>query len=339
MSFKAVIKDYQSLESAVLEVDQLTVVTGRSNLGKSALIRAIAAAWFGQYGESFVRRGQSMTAVGVRFDDGQAIKWYKVPASKKVPGKESVLEINGQKHTKVGKEHDQLTAPLGLRALEAGGGYYHPQVARQFDPVFLVGENESTAAEIFRVLGKGDVVAYARTAAKKDHGALLAEKKGKDQDLQGLDQDLKTREWSSQLLRTTDELVLKAGLLEGYQQSSEETLQEISQLESLPSLEVPSIPSIVGLGEKSQLLLDVKVALTLILPDVPVMPETPKLETGVWLKVTEALAVNVQLEGALAVLDLAKVEERALQEGLEHLKKELGTCPLCDEPFRTHAHA
>lgn len=340
MSFKAVIKDYQSLESVTLEANELTVVTGRSNLGKSALIRAVAAAWFGQYGEAFVRRGQSMTAVGVRFDDGQSIKWYKVPASKKVPGKESSLEINGQKHTKVGKEHDLLTAPLGLRALEAGGGYYFPQVARQFDPIFLIGENESTAAEIFRVLGKGDVVAHARGAAKKDHGAVLSEEKVKRQDFQGLDEDLKKREWSVDLVKVTEDLVSKATLLEGRQQVVEGTLKELNELAALPAVEIPVIPEAKDLETKQGMLECINQALSLHVSEVPVEP--PMLDASfkinLWLQVGSAQEIGVLSVAVDDTVARSQAEAKTVLDELELLKKQLGTCPLCDQPLRTHQH-
>ena len=71
---KVEIKNYQSIVSQTLEVEGLTVVVGKSNVGKSALLRSISASWFGQSGDYFIRDGTPNCEVRCVFD-GLEIGW------------------------------------------------------------------------------------------------------------------------------------------------------------------------------------------------------------------------------------------------------------------------
>ena len=55
MAVDVEIRNFQSIEKATIKIDGFTVVVGRSNIGKSALVRAVKAALTGAPVSSFVR--------------------------------------------------------------------------------------------------------------------------------------------------------------------------------------------------------------------------------------------------------------------------------------------
>src|SRR5574341_1202033 len=73
---RIVAKDFQSLSDVDIDLGQLTVITGRSNSGKSAVIRAVAAAVFNRTGQGFIRRGADKAQVRLQFDD-RWLHWEK----------------------------------------------------------------------------------------------------------------------------------------------------------------------------------------------------------------------------------------------------------------------
>ena len=51
------VRNFQSVEHAVFRIEGFTALVGRSNIGKSALVRAVKAALTGATGTDFVRHG------------------------------------------------------------------------------------------------------------------------------------------------------------------------------------------------------------------------------------------------------------------------------------------
>jgi len=57
------VEDFQSLQSVDFTATGLTVITGASNIGKTALIRAIEGALFGKPGDYYIKHGEHTTKV------------------------------------------------------------------------------------------------------------------------------------------------------------------------------------------------------------------------------------------------------------------------------------
>jgi predicted ATP-dependent endonuclease of OLD family len=51
------VNDFQSISHTAVTIDKFSVIVGRSNIGKSALVRAIQCALTGAVGTDFVRHG------------------------------------------------------------------------------------------------------------------------------------------------------------------------------------------------------------------------------------------------------------------------------------------
>src|SRR5712691_5595710 len=147
------VQNFQSIAKADLEISGLTVITGESDIGKTAVLRAVAAVVFGLPGDYYIRDGE--TACGVRLEDENlSVKWIKT--TRPTPKIQNGLEINGVVHSRAARDHADLLKVHGFRELKEIKDLKanRPQFARQDDGVFLVSETEGTRAEVLRLLSR-----------------------------------------------------------------------------------------------------------------------------------------------------------------------------------------
>lgn len=323
---KMVVKGFQSIGSSVLDCVGFTVVTGDSNLGKSALLRSVQAAVFGLPGDYYVRRGVPIAEVGVRFDPTLVIKWRKVPPGKKIPGRETQLDINGTVHTKLGRDHDSLTKPLGFLSIPTAAGELRPQFAGQFDKAFLLDVTPSVVAEVFKVLGRGDVVATAQDASKKD-------KLNAERSLAIRKSDLDVAERRVEGLRWTPAFSQKIAALKrefGTYDNNAEALAQVTEWLAVQIPErIPNAPAIPDLREGFSLLAALESFKEWEVPRLPIDEVC-----AVRLRLLEDLEAFAIAETLLSVE--LKAWESALAQAtkeLDEVRLELKVCPLCEQPF------
>jgi hypothetical protein len=125
------IENYQSIKHAEFEVKGLTVITGANNTGKSACARAIAGVFSNARGYSHVRQGEKSSKVSIAFEDGTQVVWEKGKAVNK-------YEINGNKIDKVGSKTPDELADLNVVPVDVDGKTVWPQIAKQFEQIFLL---------------------------------------------------------------------------------------------------------------------------------------------------------------------------------------------------------
>src|SRR6187551_1753821 len=99
---KVTVRNFQSLGDVTLDASGLTVVVGRSNLGKSALIRAMTGALFNRPGEAFVRIGKthaevSLTDLPTVLKGPLNVEWTKGHNLNE-------FHVNGKDYKKVGQD-------------------------------------------------------------------------------------------------------------------------------------------------------------------------------------------------------------------------------------------
>jgi len=331
---RIVIKNYQSIASADLEFKGFTAVTGRTNLGKSALVRALQGALFGQAGEAFVRRGTDQAAVGIVFDDKTEVKWYKVAV--KAPGRETQLVVNGQRHTKLGKDHPKLTEPIGTKEIETTAGILRPQIANQHDAIFLLAENETVVAEAFKVLGRGDVIARARELAKRDWGRTVAEQKMRSDDLVLKGKDLQRYDWVPALKLKVERAAAAQSQVVVKEAKATLVLKRAAELRALKLVAVPVlVPDRVVNTSRLTRIVMLKVLQTM--PTIPIMVPDRTINLA---KLSKLMALQIeQKNGAAtaAALQRSRGELEQLELDTTVLEKELGACPACGRVFG-HSH-
>ena len=161
------IRDFQSLSDVALDLGALTVIVGRTNAGKSALIRAIDAALFNRSGAEFLREGATKATVTLDFEAGSLV-WTK---PRKGGAEYAVIPTDGVPTTvtRAGRELvPEIDALTGVREIETDGVRAKLQVAAQFDEPFLLSNTGGQAAKLLAHVSKLDVLVKAQVHAKQD---------------------------------------------------------------------------------------------------------------------------------------------------------------------------
>lgn len=134
---KVRIKNFQSISDLEFEIQGFTCVTGLTNIGKSAIIRAISGALLGSPVVGDVRKGEKFCTVELNGKD-ISLKWekgerginrYWIPADNPTP-----LD-------KVGQGQIPEISKMGFGSIKIGSDSIQPWLATQFDPVFLMNKS------------------------------------------------------------------------------------------------------------------------------------------------------------------------------------------------------
>lgn len=148
MLTKVKIKNYQSLKDVTIEPGRLTVIVGDSDVGKSAIVRAIKSVLINRAGTDFITHGQQSVGVALAFDDGGAVAWQKAEsATYNIIAKGEKLTF-----TKMGTRVPQeVSDVLKMGEVVVGDEKLNVNVHDQFDQPFLI---TSTASLRARLLGE-----------------------------------------------------------------------------------------------------------------------------------------------------------------------------------------
>lgn len=179
---RIVIQDYQSLGSVALnDLGSLNLVVGRNASGKSAVLRALTALATNQRGWEFIKKPRTTPAhVSMLLDDGTEIGWTK---HKEGGGAYTLGERTFTKTA--GQVPEEIAEVLGIRPLDIDDSIQLlPQIQRQADMYFLIGESGSRVARILGSLTKLDRIVSAQMACRKkrDQNAREAETAGAEQE-------------------------------------------------------------------------------------------------------------------------------------------------------------
>ena len=166
---RVTVENFQSLAKAQIDVEGLTAVVGPSDRGKSALVRAIDGCLFNKGGEQFVREGASFTQVALDWpygnDQRHEVVWTK-------GGGKNNYQIDGELFDKVGAKVPDALQALGFKAVLIGGRlkeeggieggeWVRPQIAGQFDGIFLLDRPGTFLSEVIVRLSRLSVLQRA----------------------------------------------------------------------------------------------------------------------------------------------------------------------------------
>jgi len=154
------IRNFQSIEEVILNVNGFTTLVGKSNIGKSAVIRAVSSALLNLPVTGMVRRGASHCSVEIK-SDSYHILWEK--------GEKGInrYTINGKVYDKVGSTVPEEIRQLGFKEVEIGSSSDTPWFASQFSPVFLLDKPGSQVTEFISEVSRLRVLQEAITMASK----------------------------------------------------------------------------------------------------------------------------------------------------------------------------
>lgn len=172
---KAKIKNFQSIEDGEIDIEGFTVLVGKSNIGKSAVIRAIQGALTNLEGDNFVTLGTDHTEVELT-TPGINLIWKK-------GGGHNDYVINGEELISVGRGCPPHIEEAGFGEMKVGRDSINVQIADQFNPLFLLQETGSLAAEAISDIGRLTDVQEALRNCEKDRREVRSTAKVRTKDL------------------------------------------------------------------------------------------------------------------------------------------------------------
>ena len=156
------LKNFQAYEDTEVEVSGLTAVAGPNNAGKSALARAIRAAFQNTPSAHLVRRGAPQMEVDVDLGDVQ-FQWGRDGGAKGRP----FYRLGGSP-VYPGREVPPQVRDAGIRSVEIGGDPAWPQFAKQGESAFLVDRTGAYLAEAVCDPGRAEQLAQASRMLESD---------------------------------------------------------------------------------------------------------------------------------------------------------------------------
>ncbi len=181
------IKNFQSIERASFQIDGFTSLVGRSNIGKSALIRAIKCALTGAPVAAFVRHG----AACARKTKGQKTCKCHVFVKLKGEGFDLLWEkgdsvnryiFNGASYPAAERGMPEfLTA--NFNEVRVGDKDVLLQIADQFNPLFLLDQSGIAVADVLSDMAKLDQVNVAIRLVERDRKGAHATRGVREKDL------------------------------------------------------------------------------------------------------------------------------------------------------------
>src|SRR5215467_4042740 len=136
------VKNFQSLREVSLSLGKLTVIVGPTNVGKSALMRALRACVENRRGESFIHDGERDCQVSI-VTDTHTVIWYK-------PIKKSALyyvALNGKPLGNV--PQNVAIETLGVKKVDLSRVVSMMlNFQNQLDPPFLLTESDVVKSKI-----------------------------------------------------------------------------------------------------------------------------------------------------------------------------------------------
>lgn len=301
---------YQSLRDAKIALGRLTVITGPSSSGKSALVRALLLLARNARGTSYISRGRDKCVVGV----GCREEGWAVSITRGARGADAyrvaVIDPDGGDKPKVwdytklgGKVPDEAAQVLNLGPLNFAG---------QFDAPFLL---TATAGDVAKMLGSLTnvtlIFAAAREAGRRKK-ALQAELKRAEAEVERLSgeaQRFASLPSRIEAVRQAEEALEKHALAQGRAQALEACLGRLGAAQqALAAVAVPPEP-----------------------PDLSELEEAGRKIA----RLSQLLdAVRLGNAAQAAAEAGARREEGAIRDAdvaIHKALEEAGTCPLCGQ--------
>lgn len=187
MSIQVVIKNFQSIKEVEFFIDGYTVIEGPSDIGKSAIMRAIEALLSNDRGDYFIRRGTKESYVMLNFiKEGFKIEWFK---KVKKGGYYVLNEDHENPLEKLNGAVPEQIVDFGISEIPIKNandrGRVHPQMCSdQHNTLFMIYESPQVRAELISEISEVTKISKALKLANKDLKSQKREIKSKDVDLQ-----------------------------------------------------------------------------------------------------------------------------------------------------------
>jgi hypothetical protein len=254
------VKNFQSIVHETIDIDGFSAVAGRSNIGKSALVRAIKAALTGAPADSYVRHSKDCprTVKGAKSCKCYCSVRITAPDLDLLWEKGDTVNhyvYNGVDHTAAGTGTPEfLGDPFAMVTM--GKDKVLLQVSDQFDPIFILDKSGTVVADTLSDVAKLDQINVAMRMSERDRKEAASTRKVRDKDreqlqtalvlYEGLDEYLSQVEAVERMngeIERLEDQATRLAQLEATLQASAERMRELTPVESVL---VPDIESSVN---------------------------------------------------------------------------------------------
>ena len=310
---KLKINNFQSLKNVDINFsDTITTIVGKTDSGKSAILRALRALCFNASGNDFITFGETKTTVEGVFDGG-SVRWEKGGNTNRF-----ILNENSDEKVfdKVGKAvPDEVTDFLQIKDVEIAESKLRINFAEQFDVPFLLWESGVKASKILGKLTNLDSVYEALGECSLDVKRLKSDlkfneetvesKKEKLKEFEGVDEQKAFLQSVQDKMDEVKSKIVKCDVIE-------EVMQRIDMLASQKKIRVDK------LAENRSSFIDIAGV-------------SEKMEK--YLQIVEIKGGLVSLKKKREILKGRYSEQVSsvgvYEAGLSSLRQKIEICPLC----------
>lgn len=148
------IQNFQSIQDVEFVIRGFTTITGKTNIGKSAIVRAIASSILNSPVVNMVRHGEKLCTVELHSDEW-GFKWEKGEKGTNryhIDGKAEVLDS-------VGRGQIEEVRDMGFGSIKiAENKYLSPWHADQYESVFLLNQSGPAITDFISEVSRLDVL-------------------------------------------------------------------------------------------------------------------------------------------------------------------------------------
>lgn len=168
------VRDFQSIGHARIELGWWTSLVGESDIGKSAMVRALHALLTNWRGDHFIRHGSKETMVEITLADTTTVTWAK----KRGGGGTYVITPPGggrELFEKTGGEVPADVRALVNASINVAGDPITPGLQQQHDPPFLFADVPRKRAQILGEFDGSNILMLAEATVRRDQRASQQE--------------------------------------------------------------------------------------------------------------------------------------------------------------------
>ena len=203
------IRSFQSIEHLEIEIDQFTAIVGRSNIGKSAVVRAIKSCLTNAVGTAFVRHGPTCAR------KLKSVRTCKCSSSVRLKTKDLDLlwekgdsvnryVVNGSIYEAIERGIPEFLTQSGFGIIKIWDRAESLQIADQFNPIFLLDQSGGVAADVISDVARLDAINEAMKLCERDRKEVVATKKVREQDVVNLSASLAEYDGLDPMLGATE---------------------------------------------------------------------------------------------------------------------------------------
>ena len=254
------INNFQSIAHQVIEINSFSAIVGRSNIGKSAVVRAVKAALTGSPVDSYVRHSldcprvvkgskscKCFCSVRITAEDFDLL-WEKGDAVNR-------YVFNNEEHTVAGRGTPEFLGDP-FQPVKLGDEKKLVQISDQFDPIFILNKSGTVVADVLSDVAKLDQINSAIRMVNKDKKDANSTRKVREKDVldlrntltryDGLDEALDRVSSLKAIEEQIEALEGKLEQLSRFIDSARGAAKRVKSLEQVGQVEIPEFEPLSG---------------------------------------------------------------------------------------------